>query len=1273
MSNIERVESAPENELNSHGDLVVVGSSAGGIEALSILVSSLPTDFPAPIVLAQHLDPKRNSNLDVILRHHATLPVELVETRCLMERGHVYVVPANRHVVIEDGHVEVQSDHHLRHHPSVDLLLSTAADVYGDRLIAVILTGTGSDGAVGAVHVKNAGGTVIVQDPLTARHPAMPLALPPAVVDFEADIERIGQLLYDLLTNTERLQPLEEKSEDTLQRILEVVSQHVSVNFRLYKSSTILRRLARRMTVTHQKTMRDYLDYLESHPEEIDELVKAFLINVTQFFRDSEAFHYLKTEILPRLIAQAREHDRVLRFWAAGCASGEEAYSLAMIVTDLLSTELAAWSVKIFATDLDETTIAFARRGLYSESLLKDVPMEYRNRFFEWVDHGYRISKTLRQMVIFGQHDLARSAPFPRINLVLCRNVLIYFTPELQDYVLNQFAFSLAPNGYLFLGKAETIRPSQSYFELINKQWKMYRCNGKNLPLAVRYSSDRLDSVHSHPLNRPGTSNTTPMVVNEQSASSLELGQLRRLNELLLRFLPIGVVVIDRSYHIVTANGTARRLLGLRELSNEQDFLHAVRGIPYTMVRNAIDAVFRERSSLNLPEIELDMSSGGSGRFVSLSIALMQIEAGIPDLIVMSASDVTEQIQIRHQLESAQIDQAQLMEELSSANKRLNNVNKELLDANEELQVANEELMITHEELQATLEEFETTNEELQATNEELETNNEELQATNEELETTNDELRARSGELQELMTLLEGERVRVAEMVELAPFSILVLRGPHLLVEAYNPRYTPAIEGRNVLDQPLIEVYELFWEAGIEGVHLAREVFQHGNTRTTPRIRTSLLDAEGNIVERYFVYTMVPSHDADGNVSGVIVYAIDETVQQAQEAQMERERLQLMFEHSTALFLGLFDAASKKLLLASPPYLDMLARNQQSDATNLIGKPWSELASVFPEEQREDIWRKTLERRTPYSLPEVHYRFQPEDSEIILILNLIPIVDTENRDKVLYMLLSMMDITDQVQARQEMEQLNRLKDDFLSLAGHELRTPLTAIMGYTELLNRTLKKVPDLNGNEAGSNATRVRNNTQEQQSLEQIIHQVRRMARLIDELVDLTHMRNELFRLNLQENVNLVSIVRQVIDQNAAYSNRKITLKTAQEPILITTDEARLEQVLNNLVSNAIKYSPADKPITVTIEQNKQQVVVGVQDQGEGLNEEEQVHIFERFYRANAFATEKIDGLGLGLYIASEIMSRLGGRLWVESQKGHGSTFFVSLPLTRRTTNDC
>jgi two-component system, chemotaxis family, CheB/CheR fusion protein len=1259
-----------EGKETTTGDLVVVGSSAGGIEALSILVNTLPEDFPAPIVLAQHLDPSRPSSLEHILQRRTKLKVEIVLSSTSLQPGKIYVVPANRHVSIKDHHVQVQEDQMKRPKPSVDTLLSTAAEAYGDHLIAVVLTGSGSDGAAGAVDVKNAGGTVIIQDPQTARYPSMPLALPPTVVDFEADIEQIGSLLYDLLTGA-RVQQTEERAEDVLHEILEHVGRQASIDFRPYKTSTILRRIGRRMTVTHCRTMQDYMDYLKVHPGEVGELVKAFLINVTQFFRDAEAFAFLKKKILPELVAHARDHGRILRFWAAGCATGEEPYSLAMLLTDMLGAELSQWSIKIFATDLDEGAINFARRGIYSENLLGSMPPEYQDRFFERISQGYRISKTLRQMIIFGQQDLSRSAPFPRIDLVMCRNVLIYFTPQLQDYVLNQFAFSLYPNGYLFLGKAETVRPIQSFYELVNKQWKVYRCVGNAFPAVRRQSfpslsEPRLEEAQMR-RQRPLVGKTP--VDQDPPSSSVELAQLRRFNELLLRFLPTGVIVIDRSYHILTANGAARRLLGLHDVISEQDFLHSVRGIPYHEIRAAIDTVFREHNGLSLPDVELAISSGGNGRFVSLSISLMQLEAGTPDLAVITITDITQQVQTRRQLESAQAEQAQLINELRTTNKRLGDVNKEVMDANEELQVANEELMLTHEELQASIEEFETTNEELQATNEELETNNEELQATNEELETTNEELRARTSELQELTSVLEGERARLAEMVELSPFYILVLSGPSLIVEAYNPHYARLVETKSVQGHPLDEVIDLFWETGLEIVHLARDAYRLDKVHTTSRTLTHLPRIQGSQEEpvmAYLTYTIVPSHDRNGKVNGVIIYAVDETEKRLRESEDEREKFKLIFSHAPSAALALYDAQTTELLIASPYYLETVGRVHNLPSNELIARKWSELAITgSTSEEVEGLWKRAVENREPQSISELSHRPTPEDEETIWDYSLTPIMDPEPPQEILYMLVSAVEITGQVQTRKELERLDNLKDEFLSLATHELRSPLSTIMSNAQLLQRNLqRRVAELANDDASRQQL-----DRGASMLNSIIHQVRRMNKMIGEMLDVARMRGDVFKLYNDEHVNLVELVRQVVEQYRARSN-KLDLHTPRKELYATVDADRIEQVLNNLIENAIKYSPPDRAIEVRVERrssaNSYDAVIVVHDEGPGISKEEQEHIFERFYRIGESPNKgRSGGLGLGLYIVHEIVSQQGGHVWVESQPGKGSTFFFTLPL--------
>ncbi len=682
-------------------DLVVVGSSAGGVGALSTLVSTLDKSFPAPIVLAQHLDPQRPSHLGSILERRSNLPIVVVSEQepTALERGKIYVVPANRHVKIIDGQVHLEGDHADRPKPSVDMLLSSAAQSYGEHLIAVILTGSGSDGAAGAVDVKNAGGVVIIQNPQTAPYPSMPLSLPPTAVDHVVEMEHIGPLLYDILKGT--LLPMTEKVDDPLRDLLTQVSAQTNLNFRNYKSSTILRRIGRRMAVTRNASIRDYGDYLNSNPGEVQELVKAFLIKVTGFFRDPEAFEFLRTSILPELIEQGRQNNQTLRFWSAGCATGEEAYSLAMLVADYLGSEFAQWNIKIFATDVAEDALVFARRGLYPGNILKDLPGDYRDRFFEPHDHGYRVTKTLRQAVIFGQQDISRGVPFPRIGLVTCRNLLIYLQPELQGAVLDLFAYSLhQSHGYLFLGKAEVARPTKATFDLVNKKFKIYRCRGVTLPFPLREGVPRAGIVGK--ISRDSRQHPTPTLAVPPHAlthAEIDVGQLRRLNETMLRYTSVAIVIIDRQYRILTINAAARRLFSIREISYEQDFLHTVRGLPYQEVRSAIDTCFREHSTETLHEIELDQSLEPLRTYVSLTMMPMQVEPGATELIVITASDITEQVQIKRRLDAMQREHADLVTELSAANKRFSTMNKELQDANEELQAANEELMLTQEEL----------------------------------------------------------------------------------------------------------------------------------------------------------------------------------------------------------------------------------------------------------------------------------------------------------------------------------------------------------------------------------------------------------------------------------------------------------------------------------------------------------------------------------------------------------------------------------------------
>jgi two-component system CheB/CheR fusion protein len=410
------------NETRPVSQLVVVGSSAGGIEALSVLVSSLPEDFPAPIVLAQHLNPTRTSQLDQILRRRSKLPLRIVTDHEPLVAGTIYVVPANRHVSISDHAIELQ-DGKERPMPSIDLLLASASDSFGESLIAVILTGTGSDGANGARIVHEAGGVVIIQNPEGADFPSMPRSLAPNTVDLVADLERIGPSLSALLSGMSPTALPDDRRQ--LEAFLNEVRDRLGIDFSSYKTPTIRRRLQRRIVATDSGDLEGYIQHLDAHPQEYSKLLDSFLIKVTQFFRDPDLFAYLKERTLPELIERARAHNREIRIWSAGCATGEEAYSLGIVLAETLGDEVDLFDVRIFATDADPGAIAYARVGAYPERALLGVSDDIIARYFTHDPGMYYVRKRVRSMIVFGEHDLGRRAPFPRIDLVMCRNVLI--------------------------------------------------------------------------------------------------------------------------------------------------------------------------------------------------------------------------------------------------------------------------------------------------------------------------------------------------------------------------------------------------------------------------------------------------------------------------------------------------------------------------------------------------------------------------------------------------------------------------------------------------------------------------------------------------------------------------------------------------------------------------------------------------------------------------------------------------------------------------------
>ena len=730
----------------SGSQLVVIGSSAGGIEALSRLVTKLPADFPTPIVIAQHLDPRRPSHLAEILGRHTTLPIKIVDETTPLEDGAIYVIPSNRLVEVFDGEARLRVAKPGTIAPSVDLMLSSAAAAYGERLIAVILTGTGSDGSAGAWHVKQAGGALVIENPATAMFSSMPGSISPSLVDATADLDSIGEVVLGLLAAGDGTAEARERDEFDL--LLDRIRARSGIDFTSYKAATIVRRLQGRMNAVGASTVADYAALIERDPAEYETLIGSLLIKVTEFFRDPKLWDHLRDKTIPGLIEDARKEGRELRVWSAGCSSGEEAYSLAMTIAEALIDDPEPLDVRIFATDIDGAAITFARRGVYPPGALNSVPAPLRSRYFARTSGGFEVIKRLRSRVIFGEHDLSMRVPFPRIDLVLCRNVLIYFTPHLQQVALETFAFSMRAGGCLVLGPSETASVLPEPYAEEHARLRIYRrLPGHQVAPHAWPKVTPTPRDLGVPLNRAINSTKRDVrTVTDHMASA----------EAVLLGLDVGIVVVDAHYDIIRINTAARRVLGVHGTAFDQDFVHLADTLPSTAIRNAIDAALKGKSSTAVYEVESVDVSTDATRFIEATVRPYLGDTDTLDAAVIELTDVT-RIE-RERLAHARTRQR--LEKAATLNDRLLRANDELTALIAELRMANKAMLRSSEDAQAGREEVETLNEEFQATNEELETLNEELTATVEELRIANEDLAARTEELRlKAVALEEGRR----------------------------------------------------------------------------------------------------------------------------------------------------------------------------------------------------------------------------------------------------------------------------------------------------------------------------------------------------------------------------------------------------------------------------------------------------------------------------------------------------------------------------------
>ncbi|HMF25597.1 MAG TPA: chemotaxis protein CheB [Pseudolabrys sp.] len=746
--------------------IVAIGASAGGVHALQAFIGALPEKSGAAFVVVVHLDPEKRSELSHILGLRTRMPVVQVEDNEKLKADHVYVIPPDRRLQLVDHKISaVEFDEPRGQRSPIDMFLRSLAERLGDGF-AVILSGAGSDGAIGVRAVKESGGIILAQDPDEAEYSSMPRsAIATGVVDFIMPAQDLGHRLADLIAIKQSTNDFATTrfDEDVLRRVLSHLRVRTGHDFSKYKQSTVLRRIARRMQVSRTETLQDYYEFLRDNAEEAQALLGDLLISVTTFFRDAEAFQVIVKEALPGLFND-KDPSEPIRVWVCGCATGEEAYSMAILLLEEVANYELRPPIQIFGSDLDSRALAFAREGRFPAAIEADVSEERLRRFFVHEGDHYRVRQEVRDIVLFAIHDLLKDPPFSHVDLISCRNVLIYLDRDLQDQVCTTFHYALNPAGYLLLGSSETADHPPGLFRTINHSARLYQSTTQ---------------IGDKPRLLPRL--LGPMRVREQViqlaravSPTVALGEAAMHRRAIEQVAPPSVLV-DETHRVIHLSDNAGRYLMPSGGPLSGDIADLARPELRFELRSSLHRVFE----LNQPVLSLPIPVhfNGAAHRVHLLVKPARDDSSPRSALVMF-------------IEGEPIDEPALTVGTQSNDETVRRLSEELVLTQSRLRTVREESDAANEELRAANEELQSINEEYRSTSEELETSKEELQSINEELQTVNSELKLKleaisraHSDLQNLMaatdfgTLFLDSRLRikrftdrVTELFSLAP-----------------------------------------------------------------------------------------------------------------------------------------------------------------------------------------------------------------------------------------------------------------------------------------------------------------------------------------------------------------------------------------------------------------------------------------------------------------------------------------------------------------------
>ena len=1230
--------------------VVGIGASAGGLKALMTLFEHMPKDCGMAFVVIMHLSPKHESNADRILQNVTRMPVRQVTRPVYIERNQIYVIPPAMDLAMNDGYLRLSKPQRERGaQVAIDLFFRTLADAHHTHAIAIVLSGSGADGSVGLSRIKEQGGVTMAQTPEDAEFDSMPRsAIATGMVDIVLPVADMPQKLIELGRNLSSMlaqqEPIEspggteragtaqgeveyaqartqsKPNELALREILAALRTRTGHDFRHYKLATVLRRIERRMQVNALPDMPSYAKYLQSHPDETPALLGDMLIGVTNFFRDREAFEALERDILPALFEQKlATEDKSIRVWSAACSTGEEAYSLAMLLADqaALSSANSEIHVQLFATDIDERALETARAGVYPQAIATDVTPGRLRQYFVKEQNQLRMQKELRERILFARHNILRDPPFSRLDLISCRNLMIYLDRDIQVEVLRMFHFALNPGGYLFLGSSETADACSQLFTPVDKKNRIYR--------AMEVGSS-LRRTPAGPLQGFSLSTPTRQPFNEPHRRNRKFSFADVHQRALEQYAPPSVIINQEAeiVHMSDRAGNFLRYVGGEPSLNLTTLVHPQLRLE---LRTALYQAIHTGKSVEARRVRMERDA--RSYYVNMVVRPFRDNEAGSDYMLVLFDEV-----------EACMD-SRTLEDSATKDSVLSQLEAELQQTKERLQITMEHSETSTEELRASNEELQAINEELRSATEELETSKEELQSINEELTTVNFELKNKVDETSKINDDLQN----LISSTDIA--TVFVDR--KMRIKWFTPRAKDIFNvigndaGRSLFDITHRLDYPLLGKDAAEAFEELRLVEREVRNRDS---------------ERWYLARFLPYRTLDDRIEGAVLTFIDITDRRRAEDELRagEAHLKLLTQSTRGYAIVTLDCAG--LITTWNCGAEAILGYREAE---VIGLP---IDIIYTEQDRQagvplEERRHALEHG---QATDERWHLRRDGSRCFLSGLLNPLLDGDG--KALGFAKIARDLTEDrqrsAQQQNEMASIqaaNDQKDQFFAVLSHELKHPLNLIQLNTDLLARSqaAKSNPSLH------------------KATQAIQNAVRSQSRIIDDLMDVSRIRTGKLKLHFATLCyqDVLRGIEAVFGPLAQAENVVFESFKPDQPIYIQADTTRLEQIIWNLLNNAWKFTQGGERICMQLEREGDQARLDVTDTGQGIAADFLPKVFDMFGQAELQHTQRAKhGLGIGLALVKQLVEAHNGRIEAYSEGlGRGARFSVWLPMQLQT----